>query len=138
MTKELLKKWLKLIKEYEESASMIIGFLIVVALSGFVFYVMKNLSHLWISSENNQIQNDIEIGENIIPQISPVEINASEFTVIDPDLLSTHLVEPGEGLWQIAVKYYGDGNQYIKIYEANKDKMKSPEDISVGMELRIP
>lgn len=54
------------------------------------------------------------------------------------NLPTKHVVQTSEGLWQIAQKYYEDGYQYLKIYEANKDKMKSPEDIRVGMELTIP
>lgn len=53
-------------------------------------------------------------------------------------LPAKHVVQPSEGLWQIAQRYYNDGYQYLKIYEANKDKMKGPEDIRVGMELTIP
>lgn len=53
-------------------------------------------------------------------------------------LATTHIVQKSEGLWQIAQKYYNNGYLYMKIYEANRDKMKSPEDIRVGMELTIP
>lgn len=138
MSKDLLKKWLKLIKEYEESASMIIGFLVVVILSGLVFMVIKNFSHLFSTNDYSQVKNDVSIYENIATTPIPEERVGSSFTVVDTDSRETHVVEPGEGLWQIAVQYYGDGNQYLKIYEANKNQMKSPEDIRVGMELRIP
>ena len=38
---------------------------------------------------------------------------------------NTHKVEGGDSLWAIAQKYYGDGSQYTKIKEANKDKYSS-------------
>lgn len=38
----------------------------------------------------------------------------------------TYTVVKGDCLWNIAKKYYGDGSQYTKIYEANKDKIKKP------------
>lgn len=50
----------------------------------------------------------------------------------------THTVVSGQGLWQIAEQYYQDGNQFMKIYEANRDKMQNPEDIEEGMVLVIP
>jgi nucleoid-associated protein YgaU len=50
----------------------------------------------------------------------------------------THTVLSGQGLWQIAEAYYNDGNQFMKIYEANRDKMQNPEDIEEGMVLNIP
>ena len=37
----------------------------------------------------------------------------------------THKVSSGDSLWSIAQKFYGDGSQYTKIKEANKDKYTS-------------
>ena len=53
----------------------------------------------------------------------------------------THKVSSGDSLWAIAQKYYGDGSQYPKIKEANKDKYSSLSNnniIYIGMELVIP
>lgn len=49
----------------------------------------------------------------------------------------THTVVSGENLWIIAKKYYGNGAQYTKIYNANKDKIKNPNSIKVGQMLTI-
>lgn len=49
-----------------------------------------------------------------------------------------HHVQPEQRLWDIAVKYYGDGNYYKTIYEANKDKMPSPDVVRTGVRLVIP
>lgn len=38
----------------------------------------------------------------------------------------TYTVVRGDCLWNIAKRYYGDGSQYTKIYNANKDKIKKP------------
>ena len=35
-------------------------------------------------------------------------------------------------------KYYGKGNQYTKIYNANRDKIKNPNLIYPGQVLTIP
>jgi LysM repeat protein len=56
----------------------------------------------------------------------------------DPPRLATHHVRQGERLWDIAVKHYGDGNYYKVIYEANKDKMPSPDMVRAGVRLVIP
>lgn len=37
-----------------------------------------------------------------------------------------YTVVKGDCLWNIAKKYYGNGNEYMKIYNANKDKIKKP------------
>jgi nucleoid-associated protein YgaU len=50
----------------------------------------------------------------------------------------TYTVEAGDTLWKIAKQVYGDGNQYLKIFEANKGLLKDPEHILPGQELVIP
>lgn len=50
----------------------------------------------------------------------------------------THTVKKGDTLWAIAKKYYGNGAQYTKIYEANKGKIKNPNLIYVGQVFTIP
>lgn len=50
----------------------------------------------------------------------------------------THTVVRGDTLWGIAKKYYGNGAQYTKIYNANKDKIKNPNLIYVGQVFTIP
>ena len=32
----------------------------------------------------------------------------------------------------------GDGDKWKMVYEANRDKLKSPDRVEVGQELRIP
>ena len=54
---------------------------------------------------------------------------------------NTHKVVSGDSLWAIAQKYYGDGSQYTKIKEANKDKYSSLNNNNIiysDMELVIP
>lgn len=50
----------------------------------------------------------------------------------------TYTVVRGDCLWNIAKKFYGNGSQYTKIYNANKDKIKSPNLIYPGQVLTIP
>lgn len=51
---------------------------------------------------------------------------------------TTYVVVKGDTLWAIAKKYYGSGNQYNKIYNANRDKIKNPNLIYPGQKLVIP
>jgi len=50
----------------------------------------------------------------------------------------TYQVQPGDNLSKISKQFYGDANKYMKIYEANKDKMSDPDHIKAGMDLIIP
>jgi len=51
---------------------------------------------------------------------------------------STYTVQPGDTLSKIAKERYGNANDYNKIFEANRDKLSSPDKIQVGQELVIP
>lgn len=51
----------------------------------------------------------------------------------------THTVTKGETLQTISQKYYGTTKNWRKIFNANRDRLpKGPDDISVGMKLKIP
>ena len=51
----------------------------------------------------------------------------------------TYTVVSGDCLWNIAKKFYGDGSQYTKIYNANKGVIGSnPNLIRAGQVFTIP
>jgi nucleoid-associated protein YgaU len=50
----------------------------------------------------------------------------------------THVVASGDTLSKIAKRYYGDANQWRRIYEANQDIIKNPDLIHPGQQLKIP
>lgn len=49
-----------------------------------------------------------------------------------------HTVEPGDTLWAVAAKAYGDGAKYLRIFEANKPMLAHPDGIYPGQVLRVP
>lgn len=50
----------------------------------------------------------------------------------------TYTVKNGDCLWNIAKKFYGNGSQYTKIYNANKNIIKNPNIIYAGQVIKIP
>lgn len=50
----------------------------------------------------------------------------------------TYTVVKGDCLWNIAKRYYGNGSEYMKIYNANRDKIKKPSLIYPGQVFVIP
>jgi nucleoid-associated protein YgaU len=50
----------------------------------------------------------------------------------------THVVAKGDSLSKIARQYYGDANQWQRIYEANRDQISNPDLIHPGQNLKIP
>ncbi len=50
----------------------------------------------------------------------------------------TYTVKPGDSLSKISKELYGNGNEYMKIFEANRDVLSDPNKISPGQTLKIP
>lgn len=55
-----------------------------------------------------------------------------------------YTVKGGDCLWNLALKYYGKGNKYTKIFNANKDgkdgthKLTNPNVLQAGWKIKIP
>ena len=50
----------------------------------------------------------------------------------------SYTVQPGDTLSKISQKFYGSAQQYMKIFEANRDKLSDPNKIQPGQKLTIP
>lgn len=62
-----------------------------------------------------------------------------QMTVASPEPESKfYTVKSGDTLSKISKEFYGDANQYNKIFEANRPLLKDADDIFPGQVLRIP
>jgi nucleoid-associated protein YgaU len=50
----------------------------------------------------------------------------------------SYTVKSGDSLWKISEQMYGNGNDWRRIYEANKDRIQTPDVIQPGWVLTIP
>jgi nucleoid-associated protein YgaU len=50
----------------------------------------------------------------------------------------TYVVKAGDNLSRISKQYYGDANEYMRIFYANRDKLQDPDRIQMGQQLTIP
>ena len=60
---------------------------------------------------------------------------------IDPNAKqaqTTYTVKSGDTLSAIAKQHLGDANDYMKIFEANRDQLSDPDKIKPGQVLKIP
>jgi nucleoid-associated protein YgaU len=84
------------------------------------------------------------IKNHIWDQVKLVDPSVSDLTLnitIDPSLApkqQTYTVAAGDSLSKIAKQFYGNANSYMKIFEANKDKLSDPNTVKVGQQLVIP
>ncbi len=68
--------------------------------------------------------------------VSPEIIEASnEREVPEPRF---YTIKDGDSLWSIAQEFYGDGNKYKAIVEANLEVIKNEDLIYPGQTIRIP
>lgn len=49
-----------------------------------------------------------------------------------------YTVQSGDSLAYIALQFYGDTNEYLRIFEANREQIEDPERIQVGQRLVVP
>ena len=50
----------------------------------------------------------------------------------------TYDVKSGDNLSKISKQFYGDPNEYMRIFYANRDKLNDPDKIQIGQKLTIP
>jgi LysM domain-containing protein len=50
----------------------------------------------------------------------------------------TYEVKSGDNLSKISKQFYGDANEYMRIFYANRDKLNDPDKIQIGQQLTIP
>jgi nucleoid-associated protein YgaU len=55
-----------------------------------------------------------------------------------PEPMRRYVVRRGDTLRSIAARFLGDASDWPRIYRVNRDRLRSPTELRVGMELRIP
>lgn len=84
------------------------------------------------------------IKNRIWDQVKLVDSSLSDITLnlsVDPTLApkqKMYTVAAGDSLSKIAKHFYGNVNEYMKIYEANKNVLSDPNVVKIGQELVIP
>ena len=72
------------------------------------------------------------------PKADFSDVESGSSSTAPPAEGQTYTVVKGDSLSKIAKRYYGDAQQWRKIYEANKDQIKNPDLIQPGQTFRIP
>jgi len=95
-------------------------------------------------SVSNKIWDQIKLvnrdfGQDLMAEITyATDDLAAAAAVAGGTQTRSYTVKAGDTLSKIAKAHYGDANQYTKIFEANRDKLKDPDKISPGQVLVIP
>jgi nucleoid-associated protein YgaU len=104
-------------------------------------HIQDNKLYLEGACPSDAIKNKIwDQAKLVDPVYSDLTLNLS----VDPTLApaapapKTYTVAAGDSLSKIAKQFYGNANEYMKIFNANKDKLTDPNTIKPGQELVIP
>lgn len=81
------------------------------------------------------LDNIKNIGDELL---HAVDKNVEDKSVTAAGSNRTYTVKSGDTLSAIAKKFYNDASQYMKIFEANKNLLSSPDKIAPGQVLTIP
>ena len=120
--------------------------------------VLKVIQDQQVSVKNLHLQDDKLFIKGVAPsqeaankvwdEIKRVNPRADDITAdfpIDTSMqrqqtssIQTYKVKAGDTLSKISKQFYGSPNEYMKIFEANKDQLNDPDKIQVGQELKIP
>ncbi|MDQ2712617.1 MAG: LysM peptidoglycan-binding domain-containing protein [Acidobacteriota bacterium] len=76
---------------------------------------------------------DLSVDPSIAPQSTQAASSAGSSSGS-----KTYTVQAGDSLSKIAKQFYGNANDYNRIFEANRDKLDDPNKIQAGQELVIP
>ena len=82
----------------------------------------------------DDITADIGIDESLAPK--PAAAPAPKAAAAPSP--KTYTVQPGDTLSKISKQFYGESGKYMKIFEANRDKLQNPDLIKVGQSIVIP
>jgi len=101
-------------------------------------HVQDNKLYVEGAAGSEAIKNKIwDQAKLVDPSYSDLTLNLT----IDPSLApkeQTYTVAAGDSLSKIAKHFYGNANEFMKIFEANRDKLTDPDKIKVGQQLVIP
>jgi nucleoid-associated protein YgaU len=104
-------------------------------------HIQDNKLYIEGACGSDAIKNKIwDQAKLVDPTYSDLTLNLT----VDPSLApaapaqKTYTVAAGDSLSKIAKQFYGNANDYMKIFEANKDKLTDPNTIKVGQQLVIP
>jgi len=89
-----------------------------------VWDVIKTVNPNWASD----LTADISVDPSIAPANASTQASSPR----------TYTVQSGDSLSKISKQFYGDANQYNKIFEANRDILSDPNRINPGQTLKIP
>lgn len=83
-------------------------------------------------------QKDIVADIKVMPAARGSSATATQGGTVQGASATTYTVKAGDTLSGIAKQFYGHANDYMDIFNANKDQLSDPDKIQPGQVLKIP
>ncbi len=90
-------------------------------------FMIAEVEEIMIPYPGKSVSPKSKVVEEVQKIETPIRVDTKKYTVLK-----------GDTLWKIAVKEYGDGSQWKRIYNFNKDKIKDPDRLKPGKTIIIP
>ena len=104
-----------------------------------------NDGYVWgkIAAANNlKNASVISVGQKLVlPKLESKTVVSKPENLLTESSISQgseYKVVRGDSLWKIAVRAYGDGYQWTKVWQENKNKLNNPNGLEIGMMLNVP
>src|SRR5918996_4554136 len=81
---------------------------------------------------------DIKIRPSTMKDPTPAPGATPRQTTAPAAAMTTYTVQSGDTLSAIAKKFLGNANDYMEIFNANRDQLSDPDKIKPGQVLKIP
>ena len=93
--------------------------------------------------EDAEVRSGTEFGVYLnqsvnLPRYAEANTNEDNYPPPTSGSGRNYTVQPGDTLGKISIKFYGTSRRYMDIYNANRDVLSSPSNVTVGQQLIIP
>ena len=106
------------------------------------YYGIEKVEHTTEKIYRSASSQEVQKAPDIVPEIALPSFTDESFTIdegtSDPGQIETYTVRKEDNLQKISKKFYGSFRKWPKIYEANKDVLKTPDVVNEGTVLKIP
>jgi nucleoid-associated protein YgaU len=91
-----------------------------------------------IKAVNPNWQSELTADITVDPNAQPAATPAGSPSASTQSGARTYTVKAGDTLSRISKEFYGNANEYMKIFEANRGTLTDPNRITPGQQLTIP
>lgn len=112
--------------------------------NNFIGKAKANAAGVWRLSPDNRVKaglytlraDQIDAANKVTARVSMPFSRADKMANPPPEPFV--IVQPGNSLWRLARRTYGEGTRYTTIFQANKEQVKDPDLIYPGQVLALP